>query len=203
MSNYNAKVLPGTLLLCAAFMLPAGCKQKSNASEHGPGTAGDPVVSGAPRGPASIASTAQSGRFSKAEIAHFDALTSPSVIFTDRAERERYVMHSPMDDEGRRSYVFELRIQPEMTQGRHFEIVTVTWARASAFEPASGASRLRSTGGPGGSILDASARTDDQAYEVNVSLATLLPRTVNSTSLDLEQTALSLARRHAVGSFKP
>jgi len=109
-------------------------------------------------------------------------------------------MHPPLTENGRRSYVFELRPQPAMTPGRHFQVVTVTWARASAFDTVVGKPRLRSTGGPGGSIVDAAVRTEDQAYDVNISLAALLPGTIDPPSIDLEKAVLALARRHEAAS---
>ena len=186
------RAMPMTFVLCMALLV-AGCMQGPDA--HPPSTS--PA-----QGRASATSSGSPTGLSDAEIAHFDGLTSLSTMFASAADRARYVMHPPLTENGRRSYVFELQPQPAMTPGRHFQVVTVTWARAGAFDAAVGKPRLRSTGGPGGSIVDAAVRTQDQAYDVNISLAALLPGTVDASDIDLEKAVLALARRHETAPFK-
>ncbi len=132
-----------------------------------------------------------------AEIKRFDALVSPSAIFPDPSQRALYQAHAPSTDDGRRSYVFELKHQAGMTTNRHFHLITITWARAGTFVTSGGAPRIQSsTGGPNGGFVDAAAQTADKAYDVNVSEAMLLPDAVQVPDFDLAKAAAALVQSY-------
>jgi hypothetical protein len=170
--------LPRTMAaVWAACMVLAGCD----------GNAAQPARS------APLAATA----LDAAEIKRFDALVSPSAIFPDPSQRALYEMHAPSTDDGRRSYVFELKHQAGMTANRHFHLITVTWARAGTFVTSGGAPRIQSsTGGPNGGFVDAAAQTADKAYDVDVSEAMLLPDAVQTPEFDLAKTAAALVQSY-------
>jgi hypothetical protein len=132
-----------------------------------------------------------------AEIKRFDALVSPSAIFSDPSQRALYKAHAPSTDDGRRSYVFELTHQAGMTPNRHFHLITITWARAGTFVTSGGAPRSQSsTGGPNGGFVDAAAQTADKAYDVNVAEGMLLPDAVQVPDFDLAKAAAALVQSY-------
>lgn len=163
-------------LVCMAAWLLTGCEAKS-----------PPLAAPAPQ----IAAALDAG-----EIQRLDALITPATIFPDPAERVLYEMHAPVSDDDRRSYVFELKAQPGMVANRHFQLITISWARAGTFVAADGAPRVGSSGGPGGAIMDAVAQTADKAYDVQVSEAMLLPETVQVPQFDLTKTAAMLVQNY-------
>jgi hypothetical protein len=149
---------------------------------------------------ASAASTQPSSatpQLTDGEIARFDALTSLSTILADAVHRRKYLAHLAVSEGGRRTYAFELRPQAGMTPGRHFQLITITWARADERPDRSSVPAVASSGGPGGSITDAAARTNDQCFDLRVSLATLLPNAADAADIDPGQVARSLIRDYA------
>jgi hypothetical protein len=131
-----------------------------------------------------------------ADIGRFDALVTPVTIFPNPAQRALYEMHAPISDGASRSYVFELKALPGMVPNRHFQLITITWARAGRFVAGNGAAGIASVGGPGGAIVDAVAQTADKAYDVQVSEAMLLPETVQVPQFDPTATAAMLAQSY-------
>lgn len=129
-------------------------------------------------------------------IKQFDALTTPTTIFPDPAQRALYGMQAPATDNGRRSYTFELKAQPGMNANRHFHLITITWAPAGSFVGADGAPQVKSTGGPGGSIIDAVAQTADRRFDIQVSEAMLLPESVQVPPFDPGVAASVLVRNY-------
>lgn len=71
-----------------------------------------------------------------------------------------------------------------MIANRHFHLITITWAPASSLLDAGANALVRSTGGPGGSVIDALARTKDGIYDLRVSTAMLLPDSVQIPDFD-------------------
>ncbi len=129
-------------------------------------------------------------------IRQFDALTTPTTIFPDPAQRALYEMQAPSTDNGRRGYTFELKAQPGMKANRHFHLISITWAPAGSFVGTEGAPRIKSTFGPGGSIIDAAAQTADRRFDVQVSEAMLLPESVQVPPFDPGTAATVLVRSY-------
>lgn len=169
----SANSISRLLAACVAVVLISGCEAKS---------------------PPPAATTQISTIPDTRAIKQFDALTTPTTIFPDPAQRALYEMQAPSTDNGRRSYTFELKAQPGMKANRHFHLITITWAPAGSFGGTKGAPRIKSTFGPGGSIIDAAAQTADGRFDVQVSEAMLLPDTVPVPPFDLTVAAASLAR---------
>lgn len=148
-------------------------------------------------GPASASPGRQAASDSDAAAFHrFDTLVTPEAIFPDPAQRALYVMHAPASDNGGRSHVFELKAQPGMVANHHFPLIAIAWARAGRFVGNDGAARGGSTGGPGGTIVDAVAQTADKAWDVRVSEAMLLPETAKVPEFDLPGTVTRLVQRY-------
>ena len=129
-------------------------------------------------------------------IKQFDALTTPTTIFPDLAQRALYKMQAPATDNDRRGYTFELKAQPGMKANRHFHLISITWAPAGSFVSTEGAPRIKSTFGPGGSIIDAAAQTADRRFDVQVSEAMLLPESVQVPPFDPGLAASVLVRNY-------
>ena len=116
--------------------------------------------------------------WSDSELRRLDALVTAEVVFPDPAQRKLFAVQPPGTEGDMRGYGFELLPQPGMVKERHFMLVSVTFAHASLGREASIEPTLSSTAGPNGSFLEALARTRDGAYDVRVSLAMLLPESV-------------------------
>lgn len=130
------------------------------------------------------------------DAAIFDRIVVAETVFPDPRVRASYDAQPPRVENGLRGYAFQLRTQPGMEEGRHFQIVGVTWA--ARVEPAGEAAtgEVTGTGGPGGGFVEAAATTADRLYDVRVSLGTLLPNSVQVESIDVRATAQALARRY-------
>jgi hypothetical protein len=133
----------------------------------------------------------------------FDRLVTPASVFSNPSQRARYELQSTETEGGRRFYLFQLKPQPGMIEGQHFQLITISWARAgtSLARTESGAVRS-STGGPNGSFVDVAMRTGDGAFDVRVSEATHLPDAVQVPDVDLDQIAADLVKRYD-GSASP
>lgn len=157
----------GVLLLACCIWL-AGCGQPP-----------------APERPATTAALAE------ADIALFDRLVTAESMFPDPRQRSLYRMLPPVSEGGQRAYTFQFIPQPGMDEARHFNLITVTWARGGP-----SAAALSGVGGPGGGFVDASAQTHDRAYHVRVSLGESMPNSVHVPSFDVEKAAADLAKRY-------
>lgn len=156
----------------------------------------------APVPPAAVPVAQVAAAFGADDVKRLDALMTPVTIFPDSAQRALYEMHAPVSENGRRSYVFELKAQPGMVADRHFQLITITWARAGTFVGSDGKPRLVSTGGPGGAIVDALAQTADKAYDLQVSEAMLLPETVQVPQFDLDRAAATLVQSYGASASR-
>ena len=116
-------------------------------------------------------------------------------MFPNRAQRGLYRMLPPVTENGQRTYVFQLVGQPGMDEARHFNLVTITWARGGQFvKSRDSATALSGVGGPGGGFVDAFAQTDDGAYDVRVTQGSLLPDSVNVPAFDVAGAAAEMVR---------
>ena len=141
------------------------------------------------RAPAPAAVPADGG------FGRLDSLVTAETVFPDSTQRALYRVLPPVTEGGRRSCAFQLLAQPGMNPMRHFQLVTVTWARGGQFVAAPGAcAALSGSAGPGGSFVDACAQTVDRAWDVRVSLGTLLPNSVNVPDFDVAGAAAALVR---------
>lgn len=122
-----------------------------------------------------------------------DRLTTPEAVFPDADQRGLYRMQPPVTENGQRTYTFQLAGQPGMDAARHFDIVTITWARGGTFVK-SRETAPSGVGGPGGGFIDAYAQTEDGVYDIRVSRGMLLPSGVAVPPVDVEKTAAGLAR---------
>jgi hypothetical protein len=121
------------------------------------------------------------------ELALFDRLTTLETIFPESSDRDLYTAGEAVVENGERSYTFTLKPQPGMDAARHFQIVTVAWARPGAFaNTRTGGAGVSGTGGPGGGFVEKVAQTPDRAYDVRVALGELLPNTAKTPALDLD-----------------
>ena len=66
------------------------------------------------------------------ELALLDRLTTLETILPESSDRDLYMAGEAASENGQRSYTFALKPQPGMDTARHFQIVTVTWARPGA-----------------------------------------------------------------------
>ena len=171
----SANSISRLLAACVAVVLISGCEAES-----------------APPAATTQISTIPDPR----AIRQFDALTTPTTIFPDPAQRALYEMQAPSTDNGRRGYTFELKAQPGMKANRHFHLISITWAPAGSFVGTEGAPRIKSTFGPGGSIIDAAAQTADRRFDVQVSEAMLLPESVQVPPFDPGTAATVLVRSY-------
>lgn len=100
---------------------------------------------------------------------------------------------------GASRYLFELKPRPGTTDGRNFQLISVSWARAGTFVKAPGsAAALGGSAGPNGGFVDASARTPDGAYDVRVSQGMLLPDTVDVLQFDIESVTAEQVQRYRI-----
>jgi hypothetical protein len=141
---------------------------------------------GQPAAPETPATTAA---LAEADIALFDRLVTAESVFPDPRQRALYRMLPPVSEQGQRTYAFQLNAQPGMVEPRHFNLITIAWARGGQ-----AAATLSSVGGPAGGFVDASAQTHDRAFYVRVSLGELLPNSVHVPSFDVEKAAADLAK---------
>lgn len=114
-----------------------------------------------------------------AEVAHFDQLVTPHLLFPEPEERARYVDHGSRTLDGVRVRMFELKSEPGMKKPRHFFIVSVAVARAGTFGAKQGEPQVAGLAGPGGSSVSEDVQTPDGKYDLRVSLAMLLPSDVD------------------------
>ena len=145
--------------------------------------------------PVAQPSLAAAAPSAEADFARFDRLVTPESVFPDPALRGLYRMLPPMTENGQRSYVLQLRAQPGMNEARHFQLITITWARGGRWVQAPGsAAALSGTGGPGGGFVSAYAQTEDRAYDVRVTLGSLLADSVKLPDFDVAATAAEMVR---------
>jgi hypothetical protein len=138
----------------------------------------------------------------EADFGLFDGLVSPESVFPDRNQRGLYRMLPPVTENGQRTYTFQLSGQPGMDEARHFNLVTITWARRGQLVKSPGSSVAPSgVGGPSGGFVDAFAQTDDGAYDVRVTQGSLLPDTVNLPAFDVAKTASEMVRLYRAQSL--
>lgn len=124
-----------------------------------------------------------------------DRVVAKEIVFPHPGERALYRRLPTVTEEGRRSYSFALLPQPGMDAGRHFQLVTITWAPAGEFSGNRSLSASRSgVAGPDGALAETSAQTFDHALEVRVSLGSLLPSGVDVPTYDVEAAVARLLR---------
>jgi len=175
------------VFLAAVILLPysvglTGCGNRSDQASSAKSGASSSSVS-----PPSISA--------EADFALLDRLVTAESVFPDRAQRGLYRMLPPVTENGQRSYTFQLNAQSGMDETRHFNLVTITWARGGELLQSSGLVAAPSgTGGPGGGFVDAFARTDDHAYDVRVSQGSLLPDSVDLPAFDVTRAAANMVR---------
>ncbi|MBK7664979.1 MAG: hypothetical protein IPJ21_15820 [Sterolibacteriaceae bacterium] len=179
----------GSVLLLALSMGLAGC--------------GEQAVPEPSAKPGSLSPAVQSPSVEQ-DLARFDRLVTLESVFPDRLQRGLYRMLPPVTENGQRAYTFQLVPQARMNEARHFNLVTIVWARGGTFVKPQGSPVVpSSTGGPNGGFIDAVAQTDDHAYDVRVSLAMLLPDSVDLPAFDVEKVAADMIRLYqAQGSDK-
>lgn len=170
----------GAAVLLFGFALLAGCSEPAS---HQP-----PAKAGAP-------SASVPAPWSEADSALFDRLVTAESVFPDRAQRSLYRVLPAVTENGQRSYTFQLISQPTMDEARHFNLVTITWARHGQLvkSPAMAATPS-GVGGPGGGFVDGFAQTNDRTYDVRVSQGMLLPNGVNVPAFDVEKAAAHMVR---------
>lgn len=166
----NAMKRPSGLAALLMFLavLLAGC--------NGAGNAGAPAT----------------GPFTPSEVQRFDRVTTLAVLFPNAQEQALYEAIPPEDKEGQRHYSFALKAQPGMTANRHFQLVTVSWARAGGH----GSRDASSTGGPNGAMLTRVVSTADGRYDIRISVSELLPAGARAASISLEGVAKALLERY-------
>jgi hypothetical protein len=126
-----------------------------------------------------------SSSLTEADIALLDRVTTLEAVVPDAAERALYMTNESITEGAQRSYTFGLKPQASMDPARHFQIVSVAWARPGAFaSDPSGDAGLSGTGGPNGGFVDQISRTPDGTYDVRVSLGELLPNDVRTAAVD-------------------
>ena len=137
------------------------------------------------------------GALTQSESARFDGLVMPAVIFPDAALRQLYQFDVLSTEPDRRSYVFRLRPQPGLQAGRDFQVLTITWARAGTLVARTDALPvLTSTGGPQGSSMRLTTRTNDGSFDLGIAEAMLLPNTAKAANPDLKALASTLLQRY-------
>lgn len=154
--------------------------------------------------PGSLSPTGQSPSVEE-DFALFDRLVTLESVFPDRLQRGLYRMLPPVTENGQRAYTFQLVPQAGMNEARHFNLVTITWARGGEFVKSQGpaAAVPSGIGGPGGGFIDAVAQTADRAYDVRVTQGMLLPDSVDLPAFDVEKVAADMIRLYQVqGSDK-
>jgi hypothetical protein len=178
-----------SVLLLALFMGLAGC--------------GEQAVPEPSAKPGSLSPTAQSPSVEQ-DFARFDRLVTLESVFPDRVQRSLYRMLPPVTENAQRAYTFQLVPQAGMNEARHFNLVTIVWARGGTFVKSKGSPVvLSSTGGPNGGFIDAVAQTEDHAYDVRVTQGMLLPDSVDPPVFDVEKVAADMIRLYkAQGSDK-
>ena len=130
-----------------------------------------------------------------ADLALFDRVVTAESVFPKRAQRGLYRMLPPVTENGQRTYASQLLGQPGMDEARHFNLVTITWARGGQLvKSPDSATALSGVGGPGGGFVDAFARTDDGAYDVRVTQGSLLSDSVNVQAFDVARAAAEMVR---------
>jgi hypothetical protein len=126
-----------------------------------------------------------SSPLTEADITLLDKVTTLEAVVPDAAERALYMTNESITEGAQRSYTFGLEPQASMDPARHFQIVSVAWARPGAFaSDRSGDAGLSGTGGPDGGFVDQISRTPDGTYDVRVSLGELLPNDVRTAAVD-------------------
>jgi hypothetical protein len=121
------------------------------------------------------------------EVALIDRVTTLETMIPDAAQRQLYAKNETVTENGQRSHTFVLKPQAGMDAARHFQIITVTWARPGTFSRAGASTAAVSgTGGPGGSFVEKTVQTPDRVYEVRVTLGELLPSRVQTGAIDLD-----------------
>lgn len=136
-----------------------------------------------------------------ADFTQFDRLVTPESVFPDRAQRALYRMLPPVSEKGQRAYAFQLIPQAGMNEARHFNLVTVTWARGGQLVKLQASAGPSGVGGPGGGFVDAFAQTDDRAWDVRVTQGMLLPDGVDVPAFDVEKAATEMVRRYNAQSI--
>jgi hypothetical protein len=128
---------------------------------------------------------APTSSLSEADIALLDKVTTLEAVVPDAAERALYITNESITEGAQRSYTFGLKPQATMDPARHFQIVSVAWARPGSFaSDRPGDSGLSGTGGPNGAFVEKVARTPDGGYDVRVSVGELLPNDVRTAAVD-------------------
>ena len=142
--------------------------------------------------------TAVTPTAAETDFALFDRLVTAESVFPDPVQRGLYRMLPPVTESGQRTYTFHLNPQPGMDKERHFNLVTITWARGGQLVKTPGSVVAPSgVGGPGGGFIDAFAQTNDRAYDVRVSQGMLLPNSVNVPAFDVEKAAANMIRLYS------
>jgi hypothetical protein len=135
--------------------------------------------------------------FAAHETDFFDRLVTREATLADPIRQAASYALAPLSKNGQRHYTFILARQPAMDPARHFDVITVSIARAGTLAQTSGeAPRTSGVGGPNGMFSDATVRTSDGAYDLRISEGTLLPEAVALAPFDVRQAVLDLAHRY-------
>jgi hypothetical protein len=131
------------------------------------------------------------------EADFFDRLITQAATLTDPVRQRLSRAVAPLSQNGQRHYTFILGRQPDMDPERHFDVITVSVARAGTLvktpKPEPATSGL---GGPNGAFADATLQTPDGAYDLRISEGRLLPTSVELSQFDVAQAVIDLSRRY-------
>jgi hypothetical protein len=98
----------------------------------------------------------------RADIALLDRVTTLEAIVPDPSERSLYARNEAITEGAQRSYTFGLKSQVTTDPARHFQIISVAWARpGSSASDRPGESGLSGTGGPNGAFVEKVSRMPD------------------------------------------
>lgn len=128
------------------------------------------------------------------DSAFFDRLVTLETIFPDQEQRNLYLMHSPISNQGERTYMFQLIPQSGMNEARHFHFISITWARRG--QPIKAPGSVTGVGGPNGAFIDVFFQTEDHLFDVHVSQGVLLPNEIKIPAVDVERIATDMVRRY-------
>jgi hypothetical protein len=112
-------------------------------------------------------------------------VTTLEAIVPDPSERSLYARDEAITEGAQRSYTFGLKSQATMDPARHFQIISVAWARPGSFaSDRPGESGLSGTGGPNGAFVEKVSPMPDGSYDVRVSIGEFLPNNVRTAAVD-------------------
>ena len=135
--------------------------------------------------------------FAAHEVDFFDRLVTRDQILVDPLRRSLSHALAPLSKNGQRHYSFILDRQSAMDPERHFDVITVSVARAGMLVKTPSASPESSgVGAANGTFAHATLQTPDGAYDLRVSEGRLLPEAVELAPFDVRHAVLDLAHRY-------